>query len=324
MKLSVVIVNYRTPLMVVDAVGSLVDDPSLPSGTRIVVVDGGSGDDSAQVLAREIAARGWAGQVDLLALTENRGFAYANNRGIEHLRAAGHAPEYFLLLNPDTVCRPGAASALTSFLDAHPAAGIAGSRLEDMDGTPQACAFRFPNPIGEFESEIRLGPVSKLLRQWSNLAPVSNEPTEVEWVSGASFMVRASMVDQLGLMNEDYFLYYEEVDYCLKAARAGWQCWYVPASRVVHLVGQSTKVTRRNEELPRRPAYWFESRRRYFLTNHGRFYTFMADLAWMAGFGLRRIRRPLRKDTHVPPHLFGDFVRHSVIVQGRNIPMVSG
>lgn len=314
MKLSVVIVNYRTPELVLDAVSSLLEDETLPGGTRILVVDGASGDDSVARFEAAILERAWFDRVELLPLTVNGGFAYGNNRGIEHLRADGCSSEYTLLLNPDTYVRPGAARTLVDFLDANPRAGIAGSRLEDPDGTMQSCAFRFPNPLGEFESEVQFGPASRLLKHFSNVLPTGDAPERVGWVSGASFMVRREMLAEIGLMSEDYFLYYEEVDFCLRAARAGWQCWHVPESRVVHLVGQSTNVTRRTSKPTRRPPYWFESRRHYFLSNHGRTYAVLADLAWLSGFGLRRVRRPLRRGVDdVPPHLFKDFLRHSAL-----------
>lgn len=314
MKLSVVIVNYRTPGLVLDAVSSLLDDETLPDGTRILVVDGASGDDSVPRFEAAILDRAWFDRVELLPLTVNGGFAYANNRGIEHLRAGGRPSEYTLLLNPDTYVRTGAARTLVNFLDAHPRAGIAGSRLEDPDGTLQSCAFRFPNPLGEFESEVRFGPASRILKRFTNVQPTGDAPERVGWVSGASFMVRQAMLAEIGLMSEDYFLYYEEVDFCLRAARAGWECWHVPESRVVHLVGQSTNVTRRTSKPVRRPRYWFESRRHYFMSNHGRTYAVLADLAWLSGFGLRRVRRPLRRGADdVPPHLFKDFLRHSAL-----------
>ena len=114
-------------------------------------------------------------------------------------------------------------------------------------------------------------------------------------------MVRRAVFDRVGLLDEGYFLYYEETDFCLRARRAGWECWYVPASRVVHLVGQSSGVTDRHRPRGRRPAYWFASRRRYFERNHGPGYAALASAAWAAGFALWRARRRVqRKPGHGP------------------------
>jgi GT2 family glycosyltransferase len=314
MKLAIVIVNYCTPKLTVDCVQSLHEARDLPSGTKVVVVDGKSPDDSVRVIAEAIARHGWADWVTLLPLDVNGGFAYANNRAIEAVAARAGRPEFVWLLNADTEVRPGAASALLSLMEAHPRAGIAGSRLEDPDGTPQSCAFRFHSVPGEFEGTIRLGLVSRILRRQRMSPPVPDVPVRMDWVSGASIFIRSEALNEVGLLDEAYFMYYEEADFCLRASRAGWECWHVPASRVVHFVGQSSGVTVRNVRPRRLPAYWFESRRRYFLKNYGSYYAALADLAWMTGYVLWYIRRALlnRPNTD-PPMLLYDFLRYSVL-----------
>jgi GT2 family glycosyltransferase len=123
-------------------------------------------------------------------------------------------------------------------------------------------------------------------------------------------IVRRQVFADVGLLDAGFFLYYEEVDFCLNARRAGWSAWYVPSSRVVHLGGRSTGVTGASAASRRRPRYWFESRRRYFVKNHGRLYAFAADLAWAAGFAVWRVRRVVqRKPDRDPPYLLWDFVR---------------
>ncbi len=123
-------------------------------------------------------------------------------------------------------------------------------------------------------------------------------------------MVRRAVFDSVGLLDEEYFLYYEEVDFCLRARAAGWCCWYVPDSRVVHLVGQSSGVTGDRREQRRVPRYWFESRSRYFRKHHGRMYALAADLAWLTAFSLWRMRRSIQRQPDPdPPGLLGDFVR---------------
>jgi GT2 family glycosyltransferase len=113
------------------------------------------------------------------------------------------------------------------------------------------------------------------------------------------------------LLDEKYFMYYEEVDFCHRAQRAGWTCWYVPEARVIHLVGQSSGVTDPKMARARRPDYWFHSRRRYFLNNRGRVRARLADAAWIAGLALYRTRRLVdrRKPEVDPSHLLRDFVR---------------
>jgi hypothetical protein len=119
----------------------------------------------------------------------------------------------------------------------------------------------------------------------------------------------------IGAMDEEYFLYFEETDYCLAARRAGWRCYYVPESRVMHLVAASTGVSSRPCSA-RRPTYWFDSRRRYFRKNHGTLYAVACDVVWIVGFASWRLRRILqrRADTD-PEHLLKDFIRHSSLLK---------
>ena len=248
MRVLVVIVNYRSASLAIDCLRSLAPEVASLGGAgiaRVVVTDNASGDDSVARLTRAVADNGWAEWASIQPLGRNGGFAYGNNEAIRATLAAADKPDYVLLLNPDTLVRPGAIRALLEFMDAHPDAGIAGSRLEDPDGTPQRSAFRFHTVRGELEAGLRLGFVSKLLHRHVVAPPVpaGEEPVRTDWVAGASMIVRRAVFEQAGLMDEGYFMYFEEVDFCLRAARKGWPCWYVPASRIVHLVGQSSGVT---------------------------------------------------------------------------------
>jgi N-acetylglucosaminyl-diphospho-decaprenol L-rhamnosyltransferase len=129
-------------------------------------------------------------------------------------------------------------------------------------------------------------------------------------------LVRRAVIEDIGLMDEGYFLYFEETDYARRSHLAGWGCWHVPQSRVVHLVGQSSGVTVRDQPPQRLPAYWFDSRRRYFVLNHGRLYASVSDLLVMMVYPLAQARRLIqRKPDRSPPHYFGDFVRHCAIIK---------
>lgn len=318
--LLVVILNYRTAKLTIDCLRSLESEiPTVP-GTQVVVTDNDSGDDSVAQIRTAIETGGWADWASVMPLERNGGFAYGNNAAIRPVLEAKTPLPYVLLLNPDTVVRPGALKALVDFMAANPQVGLAGSRLEDPDGTPQISAFRFPNILGELESSLRLGLVSKLLSRWSVLSPVPEAPCPTDWVAGASVIFRREMLDQIGLMDEGYFMYYEEVDFCLRAKKAGWPCWYVPESRVIHLVGQSSGVSETRKPRKRLPQYWFDSRRRYFLKNHGWFYTALADAVWASGFALWRLRRVIqRKPDTDPPQLLSDFLLNSVLLKGGQI-----
>lgn len=308
----IVILNYHSARLTIDCLHSLVPEIAQNKDLHVVVADNASSDNSVPELAAEIARQGWD-WVTLLPLPRNGGFAYGNNAPIRWALSLPQPPDYFLLLNPDTVARPGAISALLDFMETHPQAGIAGSRLEDPDGTPQCSAFRFHTVWSELEAMLRLGFVTRLLDRWKVAPPISDHPCPADWVAGASMIIRQQVVTEVGLMDENYFMYYEETDFCLQAARAGWPCWYVPASHVVHLVGQSSGVNDRKQAPRRLPSYVFESRRRYFLKNCGWHQMFLVDLFWVVGLLIWRgscwLRRKPNPD---PPYLLLDFLHYGV------------
>jgi GT2 family glycosyltransferase len=313
-RVEIVVVNFRTRGLVIDCLHSLAGEMRSEANYHVAVVENGSGDDSGKKLQDAIETNNWGSWVTLLPAEKNLGFAGGSNVALRPLVASGTMPDYVLLLNPDTVVRPGAIRGLVEFMEANPQVGIAGTRLEDPDGTPQRSAFRFPCVSSEFENGVRLGFISHLLANRLVAPPVQDQPHVTDWVAGASMIVRPAVLTQVGVMDEDYFLYFEETDFCLQAKRAGWPCWYVPASRVIHLVGQASGVTDVKKPAKRVPRYWFESRRRYFVKNHGWFYAKAADTAWLTGFALWRIRRRLQgKPDQDPPHLLWDFFRFSFL-----------
>ena len=315
-RLAIVIVNYRTAGLVIDCLRSLEPEVAGLPATRVVVVDNQSGDGSMERLDAAIAAEGWGGWASLLAAPRNGGFSAGNNVGLRTLLASPTAPDWFLLLNPDTYVHPGALAALLDGAAQRPGAGIVGSRLEDPDGTAQPSTFRFLRALTEFERELRLGLVTRALAPWSTVIAVTDQAVRVGWVSGASMLVRREVFEAVGLLDEGYFLYYEEVDLCLRAARAGWSCWYEPNSRVVHLVGRSTGVNP-NDVAQTVPIYVFESRHRYFVKSFGVAYAVLADLAWLAGHVLWRLRTwMLRRPRGSTPGLLRTFVRQSTLVRG--------
>jgi N-acetylglucosaminyl-diphospho-decaprenol L-rhamnosyltransferase len=305
-----VIVNYRTPRLVVDCLRTLASE--IQPGMRVVVIDNASGDDSVAILSKAMRDESWT-WAELQPLDHNGGFAFGNNAAIRALLAEPNPPDYIWLLNPDTIVRPGAGTALVDFLERQPDVGIAGGRLEFPNGEPQTAAFRFPSLLGEFEDTIRIGFASRMLERFRIPIVAQNVNHPCDWVNGASMMVRREVFETIGLMDDGYFLYFEETDFCRRAKDAGWQIWHVPASRVVHLEGQSTGVTGAHLAAKPRPAYWFDSRARYFRKHHGGAYAFLADWIWITCFGLWRVQRALRRKRDPdPPGLWGDFVRHAV------------
>lgn len=315
MRLLVVILNYRITDLAIGCLRSLAPEIARTPGVRVAVCENGSGGDAERRLREAIQAHGWDTWASLTAVSPNRGFTGGNNLIIRQALASGDAPDYFLLLNADTSVHPGALEALLRFMDAHPEAGVAGSRIENPDGTVQASPFRFPGILSELERGLRLGVASRLLARWSVSLPAPEAPCAVDWVSGASMMIRRSLIEATGPLDDGLFIYFDDSDFCLNARRAGWQTWFVPESRVGHLESAATGLAA--EQPKRRPAYWFQARRRYFLKNHGALYAALADAAFLSGFALWRLRRRLqRKPDTDPPYMLADSLRHSVFMTG--------
>ncbi|PSF34243.1 glycosyl transferase family 2 [Aphanothece hegewaldii CCALA 016] len=313
--LLIVIVNYRTPQLTIDCLKSLYPEVQAIPRTQVIVVDNNSGDRSVEQIQETINIQGWNNWVSILASNHNGGFAFGNNLAIRPILNSASLPAYFLLLNPDTIVLSGALTSLVTFMNEHPKVGIAGSRLESNDGTIQPSAFRFHSIASEFDRGLQLGIVTKLLSKWVVARAIPTTQCQTDWVSGASLIIRPEVFESVGLMDEDYFMYYEEVDFCLQAKKMGWSCWYVPESRVIHLVGQSSGVDQPNSTPKRLPQYWFDSRRRYFIKNHGWWYAALADFLWLFGFISWKIRSVLQRkpDLH-PPYLLKDFWQNSVFV----------
>lgn len=315
--IDIVIVNYCTGTLVAHCLESLVQEHKECSRLRVIVVDNASPDGSADLIDKVIQARQWD-WVTLMRSPVNRGFGAGSNLGISWALDRPDPADLVWLLNPDTRVIPGAALALAQFMAAHPGAGIAGSALLTGDGEPWPYAFRFPSLLGELEHGSRWRLVSWLLRGSAVTRRMGKNCEKVDWVSGASFVIRRELLEDGMRFDEGYFLYYEETDFCLQATRKGWECWYVPDAVVLHIAGQSTGITGKQIKLRRLPPYWFHSRQRYFVKNHGRFYGILADLSWIAAHVLARIKQMLR---HVPdpapPNIFLDFIRHASFLPRR-------
>jgi N-acetylglucosaminyl-diphospho-decaprenol L-rhamnosyltransferase len=315
MKLLIVVLNYRVPDLTIDCLRSLSGEIGGNDDASVVVVENGSGDDSGHRIREAIRANGWDSWVELAPLSQNLGFSGGNNRIIRRAMSSGDPPRYFLLLNPDTIVTPGAISCLVRFMDEHPHAGIAGSRLEFADGRPQGTPFRFPSVAAEFDRGLRIRVVSRWLSKWAVCPPKPQSAGPVDWVPGAAMLIRREVIDAIGPLDERFFVYFEDSDYCLNARRAGWSTWYVPESLIIHLEGSSSGVASSNRT--RLPDYWFEARRCFFLKNHGPLYAALADAAILLGYAMGALRLKLQgKASPHPARLGMDSLRHSVFFAG--------
>ncbi|KQX18038.1 MULTISPECIES: glycosyltransferase family 2 protein [unclassified Sphingomonas] len=318
----VLIVNYRTAALSVQAVEAILPEVRSRGDAHILIVDNGSADGSVALLREAIAQLNASDCCSVLALDDNLGFAAGNNAGLDHYRAAADLhggapwPDYTWLLNPDTVAEPHALGALVEFLSLHPEAGIAGGRCLRPDGSIRPSAFRFHTPLNDCTAVLDFGPLRQLLHRHDVLLPTDDLPCRAEWLSGSHLMIRGAVFDRIGPLDPGYFLYFEETDFCSRAADAGFQAWHVPASRIVHLGGSATGLTEQGP-MERRPRYWFASRARFMIRRYGRTRTHLANLLWLGawplGAILARLRSRPRRD---PPRLWLDFLRYNYGIGG--------
>ena len=316
MKIGIVMVNYRTPDLVIDCLKTLAEEMRDAAGEfsiSVFIGDSRSGDESCDRINDFIQS---AGLDDMLCydIGRNGGFAYGNNHGFTTHVLPDPEIEFVHFLNPDTYIRPGAVRRLAAFLRDHPKAGVVGSRLENPDASLRAYAFRFPTPWREFFRGARLSVLERLVP--SAPVPIKGlaETREVDWVTGASFMLPRRVFAEVGQMDPGYFLYFEEVDLMARVRKAGYQVWHVAESRVVHLAGQATGM--RSGDPPKRLSRdWYQSRFKFFRAHHGWAGAVLANLLFIAGDLIYRgRRRVLGQPIEDPPHLLRDLVAHGFSV----------
>jgi N-acetylglucosaminyl-diphospho-decaprenol L-rhamnosyltransferase len=235
MDLSIVVVSYNVRDLLAQCLESVASQ-ILKLTTEIFVVDNASRDGSAVMVRERFPI------VHLIENAENRGFAAANNQAFAETRG-----RFVLMLNPDTVVRAGALETLVKFMEEHPRAGACGGKLLYADGSLQHSAFMFPTLaqifIDFFPLNWRLVD-SRLNGRYPRQAYARGKPFQIDHPLGADLMVRRETAQQVGWLDEDFFIYCEEIDWCRRIKRAGWQIWCVPQAEIVHHEAQSTQQFR--------------------------------------------------------------------------------
>jgi len=308
--IAVIIVNYGTAELTLAAAQSVLEQAHGAHDVALHIVDNNSPQGDAEVIATEIAARGWQDQLHFHPEPENHGFGRGNNVVLNALAAADTRPDYAMLLNPDARLENEAVAILADYLDAHPGAGAAGAEIRNPgQNQPASAAYRFPNWASTFADAVNFGPISGLFAHRKvAIVPPPEDTTQVDWVSGAAVMFRFTAIEEVGFFDPEFFLYFEEVDLMLQLARAGWPSWYVPQAKVMHIEGAATGVGSGAAMRKPRPAYWYASWRHYFSKNHGRASALLTAAAYMAGGSLGVIIAAiLRREPYIPAHFFRDF-----------------
>ena len=267
--LSVIIVSWNTRDLLAQCLESVVrqQSPDLRQQSNsaghlsvvctlssdVWVVDNASSDGSAAMVRERFP------QVRLIENRENVGFARANNQGI---RAS--TGRYVLLLNSDTIVEPDALTRMVEFMDAHPDAGIVGAYIRNPDRSPQYCFGRFPTITSETVFAFGLDLHRPFSARFAPQVGFEEDFIETDWVLGAGLMVRRQALDRVGLFDEDYFMYSEEVDLAYRVKKAGWKVFVLRDARIVHYGGQSAQ-----QMAARMKAELFKSKVKFFRKHYG-------------------------------------------------------
>jgi GT2 family glycosyltransferase len=256
MDLAVSIVSYRTSALLETCLLAVERERSSVE-LEATVVDNASADGSAELVAKQFP---W---VHLIRNTRNVGFGAAHNQAMRQARA-----RHLLVLNADAAPRPGALRTLVDFLDGHADVAVVGPRLRYATGRVQPSRRRFPTTLTLFleSTQIqRFWPDNPVLRRYYVADRSDDETQDVDWLVGACLCVRSQAVDQVGLFDERFFLYSEELDWCRRFHAAGWRVVYLPSAEVDHLEGGSSRL-----DLAARDRYFQQSKLRYAERWHGR------------------------------------------------------
>lgn len=301
MSLLVVITSYRAKELTLDCLKSLEGEVQANPGMRVGICDNGNEDGTAEYLVRSIRGNGWQEWCYVRTVMPNRGFSGGNNVILREALTGNEVPDYFLLLNADTVVQPGTIRYLLEMADQRKDVGIFGPRLVDGGGVPQTSCFRFISPVSEMIRAAKSGPVTRLLANWEvPMHPLPATPIEPDWVSFACALIRKEVFFDIGVLDEGYFLYFDDTDYCRSARNAGWGILHLPGVLVVHLEGQSNVVPEYAKKRKRRPAYWYISRSWYFSKFYGKAGLVAANLMWLLGRAVSFLREVLgNKQPHV-------------------------
>jgi GT2 family glycosyltransferase len=308
-RIASVIINYKTPGLTLDCLSSLEPNIADLPDSQAIVVDNASRDDSASILRREISARCWDSWADVVEAPNNAGFSAGNNRGIAAAQSRAEFDAY-LLANSDTILRPGALRALGQRLMSSPTVGLVGPRLEWPSGELQASCFRAISPVSELAAAAKTGVLSRLV---GGDLPIPTDQQNgagaeaLQWISFACVLIRAEAFAKIGPMDEGFFMYFEDVDYCRRARRSGWQLAYEPEAHVVHLRGGRSPEDFAREECQRRPRFYYESRSRYLAKYYGRTGPLSANFCWTLGRGISLVRElAANKSPHTAAREAGD------------------
>ncbi len=283
-RIAAVIINYKTPKLSLEAVRSLYSELD-PVQDRIYIVDNFSNDGSLEELRLAILSEPWPlERIDVLASDYNGGFSYGNNFAMEKVQA-----DAYLLLNSDALIVPGAVQMLWESLQENSKKGVVGPLVVGDDEASQISSFVNHSPGNEFLTTAKTGVFTKLLgffgvKEVASL-PATEIAQDVDWLSFVCVLIRGKAYQDIGAMDDGYFMYSEDNDYCRRAWIKEWQVCHIPRAKIIHLnKGLSAK------QWERHPAFFYQSRARYFRKFYGLEGYILANTLWIIGRLIHLVR----------------------------------
>lgn len=295
MSVAVVTINYGTPDLSIVAVESILARKHGGRNVEVHLVDNASPGRDAEILRNAHVERGWGTRVTLWLEPVNHGFGRGNNLVFQALASRATPPEFVFLLNPDAQLENEAIDILAGALEKDPSAAVAGAGISFPDGRPAVACFRFPSFIREVLGTIDFGPLDRLLPSGRVSLPPEWPEGQVDWVAGASMMIRFPVLKEVGFFDPDFFLYYEEVELMHRFRSAGYKTLYVPRARILHIAGAATNVNSHDLSPKRRPDYVYDSWRMYFHKVHGRGYALATAVTKILAAALNTVLSGLRR-----------------------------
>lgn len=308
---TIVTVTYHASEFIDDYLQSIKALLLTDSRFSVVIVDNASGDNTANIVQDFIRQEMLGDRIRFCVSPSNSGFGAGCNLGASLAPVDTH---YLWFLNPDTQFEASAGTTLLQAFSTREHVDALASILHDADGSVVIGAFRFPWAMTTFLSHACIGLLDRCFGQYALHYKSQDSQRNADWLSGASFMIRANAFHQVNGFDETFFLYFEEVDLFYRFKQAGFTAAICSQSVVNHIAGASTGVNNhaRNGQLPRKPAYWFESRRYLYIKHFGRGYLLFIDTVYVLANLLHRTKNfCLRKPLVQPKRLLRDIVKFS-------------
>jgi hypothetical protein len=284
--IAILLLNYQTPILTIECLHSI--SKQLTPDIKIFIIDNHSSDGSAEIISHEIEKNNWDEWASVIESKINGGFAYGNNLGIKTVQA-----NHYLLLNSDTILLPGAVDAFKKAIYEYPAAGAFGCYMQDADGHKSISTFNFITPFSEFLRTSNFRLFDKFFSKYVVPFDIDDNAKDIDWVGFACVLIPLNVIQNVGLLDEKYFMYFDDVDYCHRIKNQGYKIIYLPEAKIIHLEGGSGQISSKSAITKRAPRFYYESRSRYFAKHYGHFGLLRANVFWAIGYAFGQMKKTI-------------------------------